>query len=341
MNAFAVLQDDVEDPADLTAADVEEKVDETPKQEKPAAPAPRVTDSKASGSVSRGGSARGGRGGRGVRGREHSRGRGGGVGGRNFRNDDHAQKTGERNADFESAAVNGSADADADAADAGAADEDTQEGEQKQDEQPEEKDMTFQEYLAKKAELAASLAPLSSKGTRKANEGRPGTGFEKMSVLRKDDMGEKSSSADASSILSSVAIKAPPTTKNQKDSTHSAVMDNAKIQSFFNKSDSSAFRGPGGSGGHFRANQGGYRGRGGSGDVRRGNSSGQHGQQRDYRENRGYSNRDGREGGGRGGREGGYSRRGGYGPNGPRSRQPPPGSSAPDVDDQNAFPSLA
>lgn len=240
---------------------------------------------------------------------------------------------------------------------------------------PKEKDLTLEEYLAQKAQKSSNLTSLS-KGIRKANDGK-NSGFEKMSVLKKDD---PATAGDEDSLMGSVAFKEVHENKALKDSTHAAVAKNAEIQSFFKKEPAGDRRpynsGPRRGGdfrrGAFDSKRGG-RG-GGRGFEDRGKSPDDRGGRYDGRGGR-FEGRGGRPEGrggkfeGRGGRfevrggrnERGMDRdfrrdqRGGYGrgnggnndgPNGlsqggPRSYgNGPKVPMAPNVDDTAAFPSL-
>lgn len=217
---------------------------------------------------------------------------------------------------------------------------------------PKEKDLSFDEYQAQKAQLSSGLASLNSKGVRKANDGKS-SGFENMSVLRKD-----SAAAPDDSLMGSVPVKEMHEIKGLKDSTQAAVLKNAEIQSFFKRDPSAPDRRPNNGprrGGDAR--RGGESRRGGF-DVRRGGSRGR-GFERDREGGRMDFRRDRDQGGGYGRGRGSYSNRGGYGrgsqdnqqgPNdGPNGRQqgsrsfgngPPKVPIAPNVDDTAAFPSL-
>lgn len=352
MNAFSVLLDDVEDAADLTAApplrhdnDADAVVEADP-----SVPSKNSRDS-APGRAGRGrgGASRGGMGG----GRGGGRGRGRG-GFRRGENDDRNRQSESTTSappkpEQDTAAETEEKDPENDAAANG---EDAAEATTP----PEEKVMSLDEYNKKKAELAASVASLSVKGTRKANEGRDGDAFGKMARLKKGEDLDESQDADASSILSSVVIKEPPAAKGRKDTTQAAVLDNAKIQSFFkntpgprsgrdgggaDRRDYGGGRGSGRGGGRGGGVMDSGQGRGGSSDARNSNySGGRQGGSRDFRNDNRF-NRDGEGGGGRG--RGGYHRRGGHAgfnnqSNNNRGQAP---VSAPSMDDTNAFPSLA
>lgn len=150
---------------------------------------------------------------------------------------------------------------------------------------PKEKEMSLDEYLSRKAESQLNVR-LSAKNIRKANNGE---GYGKMAVLKKT---LRSEDDQETSILSNVSIKPEQETRSLKDSTHAAVADNAKNQSFF-KADPS--------GGNPR--MGSDSRRGSNGDARRTS---------DYRGYGGRSNFDGGPHGNRGSHDGGYNGRGGY-----------------------------
>lgn len=240
---------------------------------------------------------------------------------------------------------------------------DKEAAEKKAEKEAEEaKSISFAEYEAQKAAQKAAVANGLGKKTkaRKANDG--GDAFGKMQAHKKADVDAIDGEVDASSLLSAVQIKEMPAVKGLKDSTHQAVQDAHKIQSFFNEPPRGGGRGGRGRGG-FRGGGGGDRGggdrggRGGSSDARRSNYSGHGAPQRDFRDQRqfnrdgddnsgggrggrgdsnGYRGRGGGRGGGRGDR-GGYQRRDNY-QSGPRHA--PATVGAPNVDDQSAFPSL-
>lgn len=163
---------------------------------------------------------------------------------------------------------------------------------------PKEKEMTLEEYLAKKAQLSSSLTALNSRTARKANDG---AAFEKMSVLKKGGEDE---------VLDGVHVKEIHENKALKDSTHAAVAKNAEIQSFFKREsgDRRVGRGRGDArrGAFERGRGGSDRGRGGSERGRGGQERGRGGHERGrggFERSRGSSER------GRGGSERG---RGGY-----------------------------
>ncbi|KAI0562868.1 RNA binding protein HABP4/SERBP1 [Gracilaria domingensis] len=182
---------------------------------------------------------------------------------------------------------------------------------------PKQKDLTLEEYLAKKAAMSSGLASLKSRGVRQANDGADG--FEKMSVLKKN------TSPDDNSIMKEVAVKAQQQNKTLKDSTQAAVARNAEIQKFFKPDPSERRRGD------YRRNYG----------ERRGGARGRF----EHRGDRGRGER-GRGGrGGRGAYRGAY--RGGFSNrqhdietehrsvNGHQDAEV-----VPNVDDTSAFPSL-
>lgn len=230
---------------------------------------------------------------------------------------------------------------------------------------PKEKDLSLDEYLSQKAQKSSNLTSLS-KGIRKANDGE-NSGFEKMSVLKKDD---PANTGGEDSLMGSVAFKEVHENKALKDSTHAAVAKNAEIQSFFKKEPAGDRRpynsGPRRGGdyrrGGFDSKRGGrsagrgYEDRGKSADDRGGRFEGRGGRP----EGRGgkFEGRGGKFEG-RGGRNergmdrdfrrdqrGAYGRGNNDGPNGhpqggPRSYgNGPKVPMAPNVDDTAAFPSL-
>jgi hypothetical protein len=295
MNAFSVLQDDVEDAADMTAAprlgmSVVEEPEEAPAAVAPAGHAPKKVGAPAP--------------------RRERPGKG------------------EKKADNKPAPKKEDEEV------PGAAEE-PEATEETKPKAPVEKEMTYEEYLEKKAQMAAAFAGGlgAAKTARKANEGA--SGFDKLSVVKKADHAEEAELADESSLLSSVTFKEQRATKERRDSTHAAVLDNAKIQSFFNKtptgprpstSAAPAAHAP-------RAN--------GSSDARNFSNSNGGGAapQRDFRDKRQFSN-----GPGRGGANAGRGRGGPAGPrynNAPRGSSHPNVSSAPNMNDTAAFPSLA
>lgn len=168
-----------------------------------------------------------------------------------------------------------------------------------------EKEMSLEEYMAKKATLSSGLESLSKGGPRKANDGRDG--FAKMSVLKKAEEPEDTS------IMGNVAVKEVQESKGLKDSTHAAVARNAEIQKFFQRDPGDKRRNDG------RRGYGDRRGRGGK-DVRGGRGRG--------------------EVRGRGGYRGGH--RGGQGRDIGEQKAVNSNSSVivPSMDDTSAFPSL-
>lgn len=171
---------------------------------------------------------------------------------------------------------------------------------------PKEKEMTFEEYQAKKAQLSSGLASLNTRKGRRADNGD----FSKMSVLKKTDVAEPEND---SSIMSTVGVKEQLGSKTLKDSTHTAVAKNAEIQQFFKREPRSG------------SNRG--RDRRYNGDSR----SGRNGPAR-------------HEGGNRPQRDYRRDQRNGYTPRGDdasgRSFSSPHVAMAPNVDDTAAFPSL-
>lgn len=188
------------------------------------------------------------------------------------------------------------------------------------------KEMTLDEYMAEKKAKALEMRALSSKSSRKVNNGKLGVGG-KMAVLKKK--GAEIESTDETSIMSAVSIKRAVEERAVKDSTHAAVADNAKNQQFFKNSAS-------------------HRGRGyGNGDYRR-SYQGDDGNRGQFG-GRGGRGRGGFRGGFRGGNRGGYGRRNedegnrryGEVSNDSRNRSSySAASSQINVDDKNAFPSL-
>lgn len=178
---------------------------------------------------------------------------------------------------------------------------------------PKPKDLTLEEYLEKKAAMSSGLASLNIRGRRKANDGVDG--FEKMSVLKKND------TPDDNSIMRDVAVKAQQQAKTIKDSTQTAVARNAEIQKFFKPDPSERRRTD------YRR---GYRDRRGAGRGTRGT--------------RGARGAPGRGGapyrGGRGGYRGGYSRHNDDHFDHQRANGRDDEDIVPDVDDTSAFPSL-
>lgn len=221
--------------------------------------------------------------------------------------------------------------------------------------QPKEKDMSFDEYQSQKAQLSSGMASLNLKGLRKANDGKS-SGFENMSVLRKDD-----AVAPDDSLMGSVPVKEMHENKALKDSTHAAVLKNAEIQSFFKRDPASSERRP-----HNGPRRSGDSRRGGDArrsgfEVRRSGGRGRGrgldrdstGVERDFRRDQrgGYAGRGTGRGndpyrGGYGRGVGGPGNAGpGDGPNGrPQGPRPynngPKVPIAPNVDDTAAFPSL-
>lgn len=186
-----------------------------------------------------------------------------------------------------------------------------------------EKDLTFEEYLAKKAALSNSIAKINIREGRRANDGQDG--FAKMNKLKKK--------VERTEGLSGVPVKEMQEAKGLKDSTHAAVARNAEIQKFFQRDPDErrpSFRGRGrgvdrgrGRGGYERGRGGYERGRGGyergRGGFERGRGSFERGRGGFDRGGRGGYDRGGRGGFDRGGR-GGFERggRGGSGERGGR-----------------------
>ncbi|CAN8073345.1 unnamed protein product [Agarophyton chilense] len=183
---------------------------------------------------------------------------------------------------------------------------------------PKQKDLTLEEYLAKKAAMASGLASLNSRGLRQANDGA--NNFEKMSVLKKN------TSPDDNSIMREVAVKAQQQNKTIKDSTQAAVARNAEIQKFFKPDPSERRRG------ENRRNFGERRG-------------GTRGGRFEFRADRGRGERGRVARGGRGSYRGAY--RGGFN-NRPNDSEidhrtangTQDANIVPNVDDTSAFPSL-
>lgn len=177
---------------------------------------------------------------------------------------------------------------------------------------PKEKEMTLEEYLAKKAQLSNALTTLNSKTARKANDG---AAFEKMSVLKRGGEDE---------FFDGVPVKEIHENKALKDSTHTAVAKNAEIQRFFKREtgDRRVGRGRGESRrGTFERGRGGTeRGRGGTergrGGLERGRGSHERGRGEFERGKGGFERGRGEFEWSRSGSErgrGGYERgRGGY-----------------------------
>ncbi|PXF44093.1 hypothetical protein BWQ96_06174 [Gracilariopsis chorda] len=176
-----------------------------------------------------------------------------------------------------------------------------------------QRDLTLEEYLEKKAAMSSGLASLNSRGLRQPNDGVDG--FEKMSVLKKND------APDDNSIMRDVAVKAQQQAKTIKDSTQAAVARNAEIQKFFKPDPSDRRRGD------YRR---GYRDRRGAGRGTRG-----------MRGARGAPGRGGApHRGGRGAYRGGYTTHNDDDFDHRRANGRDDQDIVPDVDDTSAFPSL-